>query len=288
MQSSARLTTITCDLDNTLLGPDHTISDANLRALEQARTQAGVRIILASGRMMPCMTPYASQLSSFTTHVSMVCYNGALAVGPAEDKHPILYSKCVPKPVLNTILAFGEREQLAINVYPSDHGIYVRTQSPTHRALAARYAALTSCDYTYVESYDAFQDREDVFKVLLLDDDPAALYSRLTAAQPELLQAAHLIRGEFFVEVLAVGVNKATALAALCEVDESLSLERMVCFGDGENDKEMLRAAGCGVAVANAADVTKKAADVVSEFTNAQDAVAKEVLQLLESGAFKA
>ena len=45
----------------------------------------------------------------------------------------------------------------------------------------------------------------------------------------------------------------------------NIPLESVVAFGDGENDIEFLKYAGIGVAVQNARDLTKNAADIVLE-----------------------
>jgi HAD superfamily hydrolase (TIGR01484 family) len=65
------------------------------------------------------------------------------------------------------------------------------------------------------------------------------------------------------VMVLPTGVNKATGLrAALCEL--GLSVHNVVAVGDAENDHALLAMAECGVAVANALDVLKEHADIVT------------------------
>ncbi|WP_245439496.1 HAD-IIB family hydrolase [Aminobacter sp. MSH1] len=65
------------------------------------------------------------------------------------------------------------------------------------------------------------------------------------------------------VMVLPSGVNKATGLAAALEELE-LSPHNVVAIGDAENDDAFLRAAGYGVAVANALPSLKETADRVT------------------------
>lgn len=57
-------------------------------------------------------------------------------------------------------------------------------------------------------------------------------------------------------------------------------VEGVVGFGDGENDKEFLHSVGMGVAVANAAEVTQRAARLVSRWHHHEDAVARELQRL--------
>jgi len=68
----------------------------------------------------------------------------------------------------------------------------------------------------------------------------------------------------FAIHLQAPGVNKGTAMRELA-ADMGLSPGEMLAIGDSENDIEMLRAAGIGVAVQNAPGPTRAAADWVSE-----------------------
>jgi hydroxymethylpyrimidine pyrophosphatase-like HAD family hydrolase len=178
-----------------------------------------------------------------------------------------------------------------MNVY-SEHRIFARCEEahPEHRELVRRYQELTSCRYVLIDSYEQFRGTEPD-KVLVLADEAALseLERTLRAALPEWLDEhaprAHLIRGDFFLELLHPEANKALALHELC-THIGTPLSRAVGFGDGENDKEFLAAVGCGVAVANAAAVTKRAARRVSPWTNDEDAVARELEAMIEAGEF--
>lgn len=74
----------------------------------------------------------------------------------------------------------------------------------------------------------------------------------------------HLIFNKGAVMVLPSGVNKATGLSsALAELN--LSWHNAVAFGDAENDHAFMRLCECSVAVANALESVKEAADIVTE-----------------------
>jgi phosphoglycolate phosphatase (TIGR01487 family) len=68
----------------------------------------------------------------------------------------------------------------------------------------------------------------------------------------------------FAIHLQALGVNKGTALSKLAGIME-LSPAEILAVGDSENDIEMIRAAGIGVAVANSTEALCAAADYVSE-----------------------
>ena len=80
---------------------------------------------------------------------------------------------------------------------------------------------------------------------------------------------------DYYLEFLNPHANKAEGLQALAR-SYGLSMKDVIAFGDASNDIPMLREAGLGIAVGNAADEVKNAADKVSTWTNDQDAVAME------------
>jgi hydroxymethylpyrimidine pyrophosphatase-like HAD family hydrolase len=151
-------------------------------------------------------------------------------------------------------------------------------------------------------------DRETsgVSKLLLAADDAATVsfwrpeWEALLGSRAVVTQAVPTM-----LEVLPVGHDKTTGFETLVRrlADESglafeagvkpakktspdedgdfvsgaSSLLRVVAVGDGENDAGMLRAASVGVALANACDETKRAADHVLSSSNEEDGVAEAV-----------
>jgi hypothetical protein len=68
----------------------------------------------------------------------------------------------------------------------------------------------------------------------------------------------------FAIHLQAKGISKGLALRRLA-ADIGIPVEGFLAMGDSENDLEMIEAAGVGVAVANARDAVKAAADYVTE-----------------------
>jgi hypothetical protein len=117
-----------------------------------------------------------------------------------------------------------------------------------------------------------------------MTDEPDSLKERL---QKELPADTTLVRGSppFFVEVLAPHVCKGGSLGKLCK-KIGIDMKDTVAFGDGDNDIDMIRDVGYGIAMANGRDVVKKVAKRVTEFTNDEDGVAKMLSILQEEGVF--
>mmetsp|Transcript_131514 Transcript_131514/g.420831 ORF Transcript_131514/g.420831 Transcript_131514/m.420831 type:complete len:169 (+) Transcript_131514:563-1069(+) len=87
------------------------------------------------------------------------------------------------------------------------------------------------------------------------------------------------------VALQPAGMDKGVALRQLCD-ELGIALDETIAFGDGINDVEFLEAAGCGIAPSNAVDEAKRAADVVLQLSNGEDAVAKALLELHGAGHF--
>ena len=66
----------------------------------------------------------------------------------------------------------------------------------------------------------------------------------------------------YLIEIMPQGINKAHSLELLCE-KLGIRREEVMACGDNTNDAEMVIWAGLGVAVANAVDSLKAAADYV-------------------------
>jgi hydroxymethylpyrimidine pyrophosphatase-like HAD family hydrolase len=72
------------------------------------------------------------------------------------------------------------------------------------------------------------------------------------------------------LEILPEGCSKALGVTKLCEELGIDPKSQLLAIGDAENDVEMLKMASVGVAVGNANDMAKAAADVVVPLTSCE------------------
>jgi len=84
------------------------------------------------------------------------------------------------------------------------------------------------------------------------------------------------------IEINAAGVNKGTGLIRLGELLGIRREEIMAC-GDGDNDAAMLREAGFGVAMSNAEEQVKEAADYITG-SNEEDGAARAIEKFVLEG----
>jgi Cof subfamily protein (haloacid dehalogenase superfamily) len=83
----------------------------------------------------------------------------------------------------------------------------------------------------------------------------------------------------FYLEIIPASINKGQGLLQICKLLD-IPREQTMAFGDAENDIPMLKAAGLGIAMENATDATKAAADRIT-LSNNQDGIAAIVEMFL-------
>ena len=89
-----------------------------------------------------------------------------------------------------------------------------------------------------------------------------------------------LLVGPGWMEIMPKGVSKASAIEKIAK-KLGYSMENVMAFGDAENDIEMIKEAGIGVAMGNGMDSVKKVADVVTS-SNDENGIGQVIDDLLE------
>lgn len=260
------------DLDGTLTDNRKEIPPRNLNALMQAQRQ-GLRIVLASGRPTQGIRPLAKQLQLEHYGGYILAYNGAKVVDCGTGH--CLHKKMLDPAIYPYLFEKGCYTGLHIITYHDGHIIckdsnnkYVR-----HSALSNRMP---------LREIDSFRTsfRHPVCKFIIAGE-PARLLALESEMAQHLQGVMSVMRSEpFFLELLPDGTDKATTLAMLLTHIGVEAKETIAC-GDGFNDLDMIRYAGLGVAMENAHDSIKAAADYIAasnESCGVADIVDKFVL----------
>ena len=102
----------------------------------------------------------------------------------------------------------------------------------------------------------------EIFKILIMEDDEDIMQNVISSLIGiEHVQTVQSRRD--FLDVGAIGINKGAAIQKVCEL-LGIPIESSVAFGDEDNDLEMLRTAGVGVAMKNGTLAAKKSANIVT------------------------
>jgi hypothetical protein len=221
------------------------------RAAIAAIRAAGIHFVLVTGRMFQAVRPYALEAG---LDDPVVCYQGAVVAEPVSGR----WLRHIPIPLelaRKTIAAVNE-EGFGLNCYVDDE-LYVAEVTPEAR----RYA-----DFQHLQLHavgDLFEWLQEPPTKLVVIDDPVVLdglKQRMLARFDGRLYISKSL--PYFLEFASPDVTKAAGLDFLSE-HLGFTWEGTVAFGDGENDVELIEWAGYGVAVANAHERVKEAADFV-------------------------
>src|SRR5439155_23192878 len=120
---------VATDLDRTLIAEDALLRPRTRRALEAAR-DAGLHMIVVTGRMFRSVRPYLEQ-AGLTDPV--ICYQGAVVADPVSGE----FLRHVPVPIEPALEAIDavEEEGFALNCYVDDL-LYVARETSGSRAYA--------------------------------------------------------------------------------------------------------------------------------------------------------
>lgn len=120
---------------------------------------------------------------------------------------------------------------------------------------------------------------EPIYKIFLYNEDPAIL----TAQKNKISKLANLSivpYDDIAFEILAPKRHKGIAVTEMASL-LSITREKILSIGDGENDREMLKESGYKVAMGNASVEIRNMADFVTD-TNENEGVLK-VLKMLSA-----
>lgn len=256
---------IALDIDGTLTNSAKVVTPRTREALLKAE-RAGIRLILASGRPVQGLRKLARELELDRYHGMLVAYNGARVVDIESDE--ILFDQPMAVEDMHDLLEHLRAFDIITWV---TEGEYLYIEDAFKCDIEFKGAPKNIVKY----ERDACNMKiHEVDSLLDVCDHPQDKI--LTAATPSYLEAhweemygpfrdrlSGMFTAPFYFEYTARGIDKSHSLSiALPKL--GIDASEVAAFGDGQNDASMLRWAGMGVAMANAVDETKAAADMVT------------------------
>lgn len=247
---------IALDLDGTLLPEDHRLP-VRTAALLRGLTERGVHVVFASGRSRQA-TQKVQEMAGITGQ-AMVFHNGAIVKtrdGPATvlgsasmEAAEGLYNLCAEQG-WNLSLIFGEG-QLAVCNSRDEFLLHVmRTHNQCEPEIAASFEP--------VRLY--CQKGIPLTKIFISSENEGQSYKIATTLREKFPhQLETHVTGPRYVDITPLGVSKGAGLAFLL-AKLGVTPEEVLAIGDGENDISMLTLAGTSVAMDNALESVKKAA----------------------------
>lgn len=268
---------ITLDLDGTLLNSDKQLTEENRAALEQA-SEAGIEIVPATGRFYLGM-PEVIRALPFVHYVISV--NGATICDVVNGKD--VGGSLLPYEDAVTIMEFLDQFPLIYDCYQDGWGWMTKSM---HDRAADYSKSIHTLEMirtlrTPVPDLKAFlmERKRGIQKIGIFFGDMdvrAELFKLLPEKFPDFTITSSISNN---IEVNSREATKGNALKLLAEYLR-FPMSATMAFGDASNDVTMLKAAGIGVAMGNAIEEAKAAADYVTDDCD-HDGVAKAIRRLL-------
>jgi Cof subfamily protein (haloacid dehalogenase superfamily) len=264
------------DLDGTVLRRDLRITERTVSALEGLR-ERGMRLVVATGRRFEGAREHARRLG-FEGGDPVICYGGSMV---RRMNGETLLHRTISRNLGAEVLEWAAERDLHARVFVDGRIV----TSPDTTAAERYLRRSEESGVSVVDSPAAWLQSdagEEPTKLVLVDhpdDVPRWLEEAREAFAGRLFVTRSL---PHYVEVGGLEGTKSRALGFLCE-RWGIDPRRAIAFGDADNDIDMLRFVGHGVAVGGMTDEVRRAADAVAPPAD-EDGVASYLEDLLGRG----
>ena len=254
---------IALDIDGTLTDSSKKITQGTRKALAKF-CKLGGKVILASGRPTPGIVPHAKtlQLDMFGGYI--LAYNGGCVIDCSTNE--ILFQSVMPRKYISDICDIIKGRPVGINTYEGEN-IIVGNNMNKYTELEAR---INGMGIKYV---DDFADSVDYYiNKCLIHGEPEEILKLEEILSSRYEGKLGVFKSEpFFLEIVPQGIDKAQSIDRLLKLI-GMNREECIACGDGYNDISMLKYSGLGVAMANASETVKSAADYIT-LSNDEDGI---------------
>jgi len=268
---------IALDLDGTILDDSSRLPQRTRNVLKEAADR-GIYLVAASGRSFSSLP---KEILALPGLVYAITSNGAATYDVASGERSFEFPMEEEK-VEKLLELLKEEPGTAVEVFCGGipHGSVAYLQDPTAFGVPARAVPYIRRTRMPVENmYDFIWENKAHL-------DSIDLMSDATLRKAEWLDKLRQI-GELYLtssvyyrmEISSKSSGKGAALKKAAELLE-VKPEEIIAFGNADNDVDMLKFAGLGVAVANSPDSVKQTADRVCP-SNQEEGVAQMLEELL-------
>lgn len=286
---------IAIDLDGTLLDRAGTISDANCQAVDRARS-AGLTITICTGRGLMECAPYLERLDQRDT---VIVAGGSILACPQTRStvHRFAIESDLVADAVNRLIDYGFPVMVLKDPVQAgyDYLMVVGEQEHPLDPVTEWWFQKMEVSVRFVRTLDEDDHPEHTVRLGVCGhmDDLAPIKQDLAAMLGEQATIHHfpavvadehvrtLGQGNMHIlEIFSKKANKWSAISWLAE-QAKIDPRRIAAIGDEINDLSMIRGAGLGVAMGNAVDEVKEAADQQT-FDNENSGVAHAITQILD------
>lgn len=260
---SAHIRLIVCDIDGTLVRRDKSLSDGVIAAIGRARG-AGLAISLISAHPPSGMLGIARRLGLVS---ALGAFNGGTIIRPSGEV--LSAQRLEPTCAAATLALLAEA---AVTSWLFANGQwYAQTVDEVYVPLERRAASI---EPVIRKGFAGLLGHVD--KIVGVSGDKGLLDRLEAKATVTLGTAADVGRSQpYYLDITAPGANKGEGLSTLA-MEFGVALEEVAVIGDQQNDLPMFARAGLSIAMGQAPESVRAAADRVTS-SNEEDGVAHAI-----------
>ncbi|PSL36310.1 Cof subfamily protein (haloacid dehalogenase superfamily)/HAD superfamily hydrolase (TIGR01484 family) [Planomicrobium soli] len=261
------------DIDGTLVNEKGVIPQSAKRSVQQAR-ENGHLVFICTGRSKAELFP----------EILEVGFDGIIgaAGGYIEVEEEVVLHERIKKADLGHLVEFFNKHKVDFYL-ESNGGLFASANCKKHiRAIVEKMISenpeargeiekgLKPFHDILLEGHDLIRD--DVNKISFLGSDlPFEVIEQEFQSKFMVIRSTVPAFGDNSGELSVPGIHKATAIETLIQ-HLNLAKENTYAYGDGINDIEMLQYVQYGIAMGNAKEAVKKAADDITD-THDEDGI---------------
>lgn len=250
------------DLDGTLLNDKKEITPDTYKAVIQWMNN-GNYLALSSGRPLDSIREVISLHNLMHENLYAIGFNGALIYHPfTGDK---LTSKTLTDHEMKVVATIAQEQDIYCQAYDDTH-ILVPYESDE----LAFYKRTVHLPHKVIENFPEGIEPSNKFLCICIGGSEKLdkLAEAITSALPDTITCVK--SNDNLLEVFSNKSGKGTAVNELCDILK-VDIKDSFAAGDEQNDISMIQAAGTGIAMLNARDIVREAADVITETDNNND-----------------
>ncbi len=259
------------DLDGTLLTDAKEITEGNYRALQRALA-AGHRVVVTTGRPLAGAIRQNDSLGLNLPGCYLIAYNGGEIYEPYSKQ--VIYRHGMSPQTALAAMKIADELDVHIQTFDEEKVLVAPHRDDEE---VRRYCSKIHMEHRVVPSFEE-ELTYDPIKALAIDFEDRgpliALRDRILAELGDRLDS--FFSSQFYLEIAPKDTNKGQAICRMCEI-LGIDIDDAIAVGDEANDISMIRAAGVGVAMANAIPEAKEAADYVTVRDNNHDGIVEVV-----------
>ena len=252
---------IAADMDGTSLGTDENISETNIKTIKKV-IDAGKEFIFASGRPVYGINLKIADAGLTDKIRYFIAYNGGIVYDTANKEN--IYTKIMDFEMIKKIYDIILQNNLDLCFCLHENEFIYVTQDNETATLEAESNHQTKVLINDIENLSG----KKFMKILLVGKHETLKHTAEILKQSEIgTEIKTMFSLDMLLEVLPVNSDKSVALKWLSEY-LNIPLSSVLAIGDAENDTEMLKTAGYGIAMQNAYEQVKENADYITEKNN--------------------